>query len=285
MILPTLPPKMLPALSHLANSLHTIGDYYVAGDVDAALNVAREEPLMLPLGAVIGGLALASRGGSHPKPPPTLLAGTNLDGKPLRLAYKASRDGWGAERFHDRVDFCGSALVVAASGGAVAGGYNPSGWASTDDYSSSTSAFVFAIERSGVWHRMGTTGGAAIYDNARSGPTFGSDALVVGAGMAPVMGGFAGPDTESMQQQGSLRSASSFLGSSYNRGPPPYEVSLFGGRRTQVRLREVEVWVADTPRSKAPYREKGGREPRRTLAGRASSSDWKRIFSEAGKQK
>ena len=170
MILPTLPP-MLPALSHLANSLHTIGDYYVAGDVDAALNVAREEPLMLPLGAVIGGLALASR------------------------------DGWGAERFHDRVDICGSALVVAASGGAVAGGYNPSGWASTDDYSSSTSAFVFAIERSGVWHRMGTTGGAAIYDNARSGPTFGSDALVVGAGMAPVMGGFAGPDTESMQQQ------------------------------------------------------------------------------------
>ena len=65
MILPTLPP-MLPALSHLANSLHTIGDYYVAGDVDAALNVAREEPLMLPLGAVIGGLALASRGGSLP---------------------------------------------------------------------------------------------------------------------------------------------------------------------------------------------------------------------------
>ena len=88
MILPTLPPKMLPALSHLANSLHTIGDYYVAGDVDAALNVAREEPLMLPLGAVIGGLALASRGGSLPKPPPTLLAGTNLDGKPLRLAYR-----------------------------------------------------------------------------------------------------------------------------------------------------------------------------------------------------
>ena len=41
-------------------------------------------------------------------------------------------------------------------------------------------------------------GEAAVYDYARSGPTFGADALIIGRTEAAVMGGFSGPDMESL---------------------------------------------------------------------------------------
>jgi hypothetical protein len=40
--------------------------------------------------------------------------------------------------------------------------------------------------------------GAAIFDWARAGPTFGADALIVGPPLSPVMGGFAGPESETV---------------------------------------------------------------------------------------
>jgi hypothetical protein len=46
-----------------------------------------------------------------------LLASTQLEAAPLRLAYDAARDGWGADSFHARVDGFGTALVVAETGG------------------------------------------------------------------------------------------------------------------------------------------------------------------------
>lgn len=70
---------------------------------------------------------------------------------------------------------------------------------------------------------------AAVYDYARSGPQFGSEALIVGPSGAAVMGYFTGPDVMSMAAAGSLRKASSILGYSYERGPPPFRATLFGG--------------------------------------------------------
>jgi hypothetical protein len=74
----------------------------------------------------------------------TLVSGTSLEDKELKCVYKASQDGWSAIDFHQCVDGNGSSLVVALSrSGQVFGGFNPSGWRSTDDYYNSNSAFLW----------------------------------------------------------------------------------------------------------------------------------------------
>jgi len=76
-----------------------------------------------------------------------LLERTSLGGVELECAYKASRDGWSAMNFHEKVDQRGSALVVALSrSGCVFGGFNPLGWRSTDDYYGSNSAFLWFLK-------------------------------------------------------------------------------------------------------------------------------------------
>lgn len=45
-----------------------------------------------------------------------LLAQTQLESAPLRLAYDASVDGWTPDAFHSCVDGFGAALVVAETG-------------------------------------------------------------------------------------------------------------------------------------------------------------------------
>jgi hypothetical protein len=62
--------------------------------------------------------------------PLSTLDGTNIDPSKsnvdLQCVYKASRDGWSAIDFHDRVDSRGSALVVClSSSGTKFGGYSP----------------------------------------------------------------------------------------------------------------------------------------------------------------
>lgn len=59
-----------------------------------------------------------------------MLAQTSIERVPLRLAYNAERDGWTAEAFHAAVNTFGASVVIAeTAGGAVLGGYNPSGTA------------------------------------------------------------------------------------------------------------------------------------------------------------
>lgn len=72
-------------------------------------------------------------------------------------------------------------------------------------------------------------GQAAVYDYARAGPQFGSEALTIGPSDAAVMGYFTGPDVMGMSAAGDLRRASSILGYTYERGPPPFRASVFGG--------------------------------------------------------
>jgi hypothetical protein len=57
-----------------------------------------------------------------------MLAQTAIESAPLRLAYDAERDGWNPEAFHAAVNTFGAAVVIAqTAGGAIVGGYNPSG--------------------------------------------------------------------------------------------------------------------------------------------------------------
>lgn len=46
-----------------------------------------------------------------------LLAQTQLESTPLRLAFNADLHGWRPDAFHERVDGLGAALVVAQTGG------------------------------------------------------------------------------------------------------------------------------------------------------------------------
>jgi len=65
---------------------------------------------------------------------------------------------------------------------------------------------------------------------------------VIGAPAAPVMGGFAGPDSPT-QGAGDLRTAKSRLGLAYA-ALPAGQASLRGGAAAAARLAEVEVFIS-----------------------------------------
>jgi hypothetical protein len=122
-----------------------------ASGSDAFRTISRSPPRCLALPMVGNFIA-----GISGVPPRTLLdkswtkdavQATSLAGVDLECAYKASRDGWSAIDFHQAVDERGSGLVVALSRtGAIFGGFNPLGWRSTDDYSSSNAAFLWFLQ-------------------------------------------------------------------------------------------------------------------------------------------
>ncbi|GLJ37553.1 hypothetical protein SUGI_0763210 [Cryptomeria japonica] len=133
--------------------------------------------------------------------PPSLLATTFLAGKELKCCYRASEDGFSAKSFHKYCDFKGPCVIVGyTEEGQRFGGFSPEGYRSTDDYYDSFDAFLFYWPQDSddpeVLLKVGGSG-AALFDYARGGPQFGADGLLLGPPMAPVMGGFAGPDTNS----------------------------------------------------------------------------------------
>lgn len=126
------------------------------------------------------------------------------------------------------------------------GGFNPEGYRSTDDYYDTFDAFLFywidnakAEDGPIVLPKVGGSG-AALFDYARGGPQFGADGLLIGPPLAPVMGGFAGPDTNS--GIGDLRQAKSRLGLSYAKREDGKD-SLFGDEY-KATLEEVQVFCS-----------------------------------------
>lgn len=125
------------------------------------------------------------------------------------------------------------------------GAFNPEGYRSTDDYYDTFDAFLFYWNDKGdsnnddpmVLPKVGGSG-AALFDYARGGPQFGADGLLIGPPLAPVMGGFAGPDTNS--GIGDLRQAKSRLGLSYAKRKDGKE-SIFGDESKAI-LEEVLVF-------------------------------------------
>ncbi|PRW18377.1 Interferon-induced 44 family [Chlorella sorokiniana] len=115
-----------------------------------------------------------------------LLAQTQLERAPLRLAFDADRGGWSATAFHQAVDGYGAALVVAETeGGALIGGYNPRGWVSLGEDRDAIAAFLFTW-RDGDFSRrpikLPKVGGAAlavVKDQPSSGIHFGPDGLSI----------------------------------------------------------------------------------------------------------
>lgn len=156
----------------------------------------------------------------------------------FQCIYKASRDGWSATAFHDNVDRRGSALVVVRTfQGAVFGGFNPTGWSSTDDYSSSSNAFLWCLVRGGIQKYPAQPGAPSLFDYATAGPVFGTGDLVVGPAQSAVMGGFTGPQMENDSLlAGDLRLATILPGQAY------VTDKFWPVRGYKVRLQEVEVY-------------------------------------------
>ncbi|KAF2308749.1 hypothetical protein GH714_015518 [Hevea brasiliensis] len=109
---------------------------------------------------------------------------------------------------------------------------------------------MFGVASFEFWRNNGTIdpiilpkvggSGAALFDYARGGPQFGADGLLIGPPLAPVMGGFAGPDTNS--GIGDLRQAKSRLGLSYAKRADGKE-SIFG-EDPKATLEEVQVFCS-----------------------------------------
>ncbi|XP_042492565.1 uncharacterized protein LOC122072087 [Macadamia integrifolia] len=176
---------------------------------------------------------------------PSLLDTTFLQGRELKCCYRASIDGFSATSFHNSSDFKGPCVVIGYTNKSFKfGAFSPEGYRSTDDYYDTFDAFLFYWNNNGeiddevvVLPKVGGSG-AALFDYARGGPQFGADGLLIGPPLAPVMGGFAGPDTNS--GIGDLRQAKSRLGLSYARRKDGKE-SLFGDD-SRATLEEVQVF-------------------------------------------
>lgn len=159
----------------------------------------------------------------------------------MKCVYKATKDGWSALNFHEKVDGKGSGIVVARSlTGNIFGGYNANGWRSTDDYYSSTASFLWYKKSNRPIKLSILPGGdAALFDYATSGPCFGASDLLIGPPRAAVMGGFAGPDSEDLSNSaGSLRRCRSSVGSTY-------KADYGWPARGTFPLFEVEVYCID----------------------------------------
>ncbi|CAI9782284.1 unnamed protein product [Fraxinus pennsylvanica] len=187
--------------------------------------------------------------------PSSLLSKTFLKGRELKCCYKASLDGFSATEFHKCCDFKGPCVIIGYTNKSFKfGAFNPEGYRSTDDYYYTFDAYLFywalendqneptfdaflfywALENDQnepyVLPKIGGSG-AALFDYARGGPQFGADGLLIGPPLAPVMGGFAGPDTNS--GIGVLSEAKSRLGLSYAKREDGKK-SLFGDESRAV---------------------------------------------------
>ncbi|KAL5550909.1 hypothetical protein UlMin_001085 [Ulmus minor] len=176
---------------------------------------------------------------------PSLVDKTFLRGRELKCCYKASVDGFSAADFHSYCDFKGPCVIIGYTNNSFKfGAFNPEGYRSTDDYYDTFDAFLFywadnAGDDPFVLPKVGGSG-AALFDYARGGPQFGADGLLIGPPLAPVMGGFAGPDTNS--GVGDLRQAKSRLGLSYAKREDGKD-SIFGDEY-RATIEEVQVFCS-----------------------------------------
>ena len=110
----------------------------------------------------------------------------------LELLYRASRDGWTAEAFHDKCDGFASTITLARvnrqgseTTDSVVGGFSSVPWASSGDWHNSPGAFLFVL-KDGVGNgqpmRWGVNDGhvdQAVYLRGSHGPSFGNWAFAV----------------------------------------------------------------------------------------------------------
>jgi len=169
-----------------------------------------------------------------------LLKNTQLESRPITMAYQASRDGWSSQAFHMTVDGKGASVVLITTtkgddGGSnpiFVGGYNPKGWASLGGARPSVAAFLFYSKTSSTitdvnWQKLRKVGGgglACARDDPNYGISFGPDSLVISL----------------LDDDGMNRIGQSKLGPYFERGPEDLP-SLFSGGISE--LNDIRVYV------------------------------------------
>lgn len=177
-----------------------------------------------------------------------LLAGTNLEYRPLQCIYDANKDGWKASSFHTKVDKKGPALVSCRLQGdadkRVFGGYNPTGWVNYGEYRGSIAAFLFATNptpteasASGPFIKLAKISGAGLAQiDDGSGPKFGMEGLTI-----PL-------------EKASPKRVRSKLGLYYEYLPNNKGNSILPGNIPQGELCDLKVYVGVySPEEKIPY--------------------------------
>ncbi len=95
------------------------------------------------------------------------------------LLFRATRDGFGAAKFHQKCDGKGPTVVIAKSaGGHIFGGYTETAWDSSSAYKNCRDSFLFRLSGPGgvgpTQHRIFQNFEHGIYCHSSYGPTFGS---------------------------------------------------------------------------------------------------------------
>jgi hypothetical protein len=158
-----------------------------------------------------------------------LLKHTQLESRPLKVAYDANIDGWDPSSFHGGVDAMGATLIVArdVKDGLLFGGYNPKGFCSFGGARPSVAAFLFyETPTRGKFQKLQKLADGKLScarDDPDFGISFGINDLVIGL------------------QSGNERLATSMLGEYFECGPENLK-SLFG-QETATELSDLKVLV------------------------------------------
>lgn len=174
------------------------------------------------------------------------LRNTNLESRPLVLAYSAERDGWKANVFHSKVDFRGPGVVLCRTkSGGVFGGYNACGWVNLGESRGCIASFLFVwpgapanLEARPI--KLQKIGGASMAQlDDGGGPRFGAEGLTV--------------PLESRTGVNAKRVLSK-LGLYYE-NMPDGKRSLLPNARAEDELESLYVYVGDFGADPVPYKD------------------------------
>jgi len=173
-----------------------------------------------------------------------LLKQTNLECRPLILAYDAQRDGWSANSFHSKVDKKGPSLVLCQTSDGVFGGYNPCGWVNLGESRGGIAAFLFYFPNGDTKQRpvkLQKIGGASMAQvDDGGGPRFGMEGLYIPLG--------------ALGRMTSSKAVLSKLGLYYQNCPNGQRSLLPRGAPT-AELSDLRVFCGDFGSDPVPYRD------------------------------
>jgi len=142
----------------------------------------------------------------------------------LQLLYRASKDGFDAQAFHNRCDFKGPTLVVCKSAyGRIFGGFTSKGWSQKEDFVADDKAFVFSLTDKKKLTPISPD--CAIFASGEAGPIFG-----------------AGYDLFICPNSNILEESHSNLGLTYDASGISGDPTTYLGGASKFLLEEIEVF-------------------------------------------
>ena len=98
----------------------------------------------------------------------------NKNIKKFKLLFRASRDGYAAQNFHDKCNGKGNTLtLVKTTTGKRFGGFTDAQWNQSGSYISGSYGFIFSLDNKEIFYC--TNNSYALIGNSSYGPYFGSD--------------------------------------------------------------------------------------------------------------